>query len=214
MKKYDSVLFDLDGTLTDSGEGIMKSVVYAYGKLHLKAPERNDLPLFIGPPLREIFPRFGVSEQQTDEAIHFFRERYQKVGKYENHPYEGIEDLLAYLKHNGQKLYVATSKPETMAKDILHHFHLDEYFDETAGATENHERETKEAVIAYLQNKVRTGSCVMVGDTAYDVKGAAELHIPCIGVAWGYGSTEEMKQAGAIQIVYTMDELKKALSSE
>lgn len=214
MKKYESVIFDLDGTLTDSGEGITKSVVYAFEKLHLKPPVQKDLDLFIGPPLSETFPRFGVPAEQTDEAIRYFRDRYLTVGKFENKPYEGIEDLLSSLKENGQKLYVATSKMEVTAIEILRHFNLDTYFDEIAGATEGHERETKDAVIAYLLRKIHADHCVMVGDTAYDVNGASRLHIPCIGVAWGYGSTQEMKDAGAIGIVDTMNDLKKALSEE
>lgn len=211
MKKYESILFDLDGTLTDSGEGIMKSVVYAYDRLHLKAPDQKDLHLFIGPPLSQMFPRFGVPEKETDTAIRYFRERYQKTGKFENRPYDGIEELLNDLKNDGKKLYVATSKPEHTAIEILEHFHLDQYFDEIAGATESHERETKDAVIAYLLDKVHADHCVMVGDTRYDVEGARRLRIPCIGVSWGFGNEEEMKKAGAVQIVHSPQELEKIL---
>ena len=211
MKKYKSILFDLDGTLTDSGEGITKSVVYAFENLHLKAPDEKDLRLFIGPPLSQMFPRFGVPENETDTAIRYFRDRYTKTGKFENRPYDGIEDLLKVLKEKGKELYVATSKPEHTAVEILKHFHLDRYFDAIAGATESHDRETKDAVIAYLLNKAHADHCVMIGDTEYDVSGAKRLGIPCIGVSWGFGNPEEMKEAGAIQIVDTPEELKRIL---
>lgn len=211
MKKYESVLFDLDGTLTDSGEGITKSAVFAFEKLRLTVPSQKDLELFIGPPLAEIFPKYGVPVEQTDEAIRYFRQRYKSVGKFENKPYDGIEKLLKDLKKAGMHLYVATSKPETTAVEILSHFHLDSYFDEIAGATESHDRETKDAVIAYLLNHVHARNCVMVGDTRFDVLGAAKLHIPCIGVAWGYGSCQEMKEAGAVAIVSDIKELEEKL---
>lgn len=211
MKKYESVLFDLDGTLTDSGEGITKSAAYAFEKLGLPVPSQKDLELFIGPPLAEIFPKYGVPVEQTDEAIHYFRQRYKSVGKFENRPYDGIENLLKDLKAAGMRLYVATSKPETTAVEILSHFHLDRYFDEIAGATESHARETKDAVIAYLLNSVHAEKCVMVGDTRFDVLGAEKLQIPCIGVAWGYGSVDEMREAGAIAIVRNISELEEIL---
>lgn len=209
--KYESILFDLDGTLTDSGEGITKSVVYAFNQMGLKPPAEADLRLFIGPPLAQMFPRFGVPEERVDEAIRYFRQRYQGPGKFENRPYEGIEVLLADLRKAGLKLYVATSKPENTAVEILDHFHLDHYFDEIAGATESHKRETKQAVIAYLLKKAHAEKCIMIGDTIYDVKGARALGLPCIGVSWGYGSTEEMRQAGAVAIADTPMELEHIL---
>lgn len=211
--KYESVLFDLDGTLTDSGEGIRKCVKYAFEKLDLKVPEQKDLNLFIGPPLAEMFPQFGVPAERCDEAVSWFRRRYTGPGKFENRPCQGITELLESLKQDGYHLFVATSKPETTALEILQHFHMDGFFDEIAGATESHERETKDAVIAYLLNKSDIHNCVMVGDTEYDVLGAKKLHIPCIGVSWGYGNVREMKEAGAVAIADNMEQLKQLIEA-
>lgn len=209
MTEYESAIFDLDGTLTDSGEGITRSADYAFEKLGMKQYPLNELKVFVGPPLYETFPKFGVPEDKVDTAIRYFRERYTGPGKFENRPYDGIENLLKDLRKAGMKLYVATSKQENVAVEILRHFHLDRYFDEIAGAAG--EIVDKDDVIRILLNKVHAENCVMIGDTKYDVSGAKRLNIPCIGVSWGYGSVTEMKEAGAVRIVSTMNELKDAL---
>lgn len=212
MSQYESVIFDLDGTLTDSGEGITKSAAYALKKMGLHVPDLNSLRIFVGPPLAETFPKFGVPSEKTDEAIRYFRERYTGPGKFENKPYAGIENLLKELKKDGLKLYVATSKQENVSLEILSHFHLDGYFDQIAGA--RGDIVNKDDVIRFLLSDISTEKCVMVGDTKYDVIGALKLNIPCIGVAWGYGSVEEMKKAGAIGIADNIDVLKAMLEAE
>lgn len=203
-----SVLFDLDGTLTDSGEGIINCALFALEHFGIPAPSRETMRVFVGPPLWESFEKFGVPHDKADEAVKIFRSRYVPIGKFENTPYPGIHDLLAKLKFNGCKLYVATSKPEITAVEVLEHFDLAQYFDEICGADLDRSRTSKSQVIAYLLEKAQPGEqMIMVGDTAYDVIGAAEHGIPTIGVAWGYGNVSDMQQAGALAIANTMQEL-------
>lgn len=213
--KYNAALFDLDGTLTESGEGIMKSFRYAFVKMNLPLDENADLSVVIGPPLKGSFARFGVPEDRLDEAVRTYRERYNTIGKYENRPYPGIEELLIRLKADGISLFVATSKPEPMAKDILGHFSLSQYFDEIAGATFDGSRGTKKEVIVYLLEKTGfSGNAVMVGDTEFDITGAHETGIDGFGVTWGYGTVDSMKAAEAEGIAETMDELYQMITAD
>lgn len=203
-----SLLFDLDGTLTDSGEGIMKSAVYALSHYGIEAPSEAELRTFVGPPLSESFARFGVPQDQLTKAVEIYRSRYIPIGRFENHPYPGIPELLKKLRADGHKLYVATSKPEWMSIEILEHFDLAKYFHMICGASTDFSRNTKEAVIAHLLEECGAQeNAVMVGDTAYDVIGAKEHGIPTIGVDWGYGLNEDMEKAGAIAIAYSVEQL-------
>lgn len=210
MKK--TILFDLDGTLTDSGEGIINCVIYALERFGLPVPPRESLRYFVGPPLHESFMKQGVPADRAEEAVAVYRERYVPTGMFENTPYPGVRELLEALKSEGHTLYVASSKPEWMCVEILKHFDLAKYFDRICGATMDTSRTDKEAVIAYLlQQNGRTGNIIMVGDTRFDVIGAKAHGIPAIGVTWGYGNVEEMCSAGAIGIANTMDSLKEML---
>jgi len=210
MKK--TILFDLDGTLTDSGEGIINCVIYALERFGLPIPPRESLRYFVGPPLHESFVKQGVPADQAEEAVAVYRERYIPIGKFENTPYPGIRELLETLKAAGHTLYVATSKPEQMSIDILEHFDLAKYFDKICGATMDTSRTNKEAVISYLLKQNRTSDTViMVGDTKFDVIGAKAHGIPCIGVSWGYGTATEMLDAGAYAIAETIDQLRQLL---
>ena len=203
-----AILFDLDGTLTDSGEGIMKSAVYALSHFGIDAPSEAELRTFVGPPLTDSFVRFGVPRERAEEAIQIYRSRYLPVGIYENFPYPGISQLLEKLHEDGHKLYVATSKPEWMAEKVLNHFDLAKYFDVICGASSDVSRNSKSAVIAHLLDECGVQeNAIMIGDTAYDVIGAKAHNLPCIGVAWGYGLVEDMENAGAAAIAHTMDEL-------
>lgn len=207
-----SILFDLDGTLTDSGEGIMNCAVYALSKYGIEAPSEADLRTFVGPPLTDSFARFGVPEDQLLKAVEYYRDRYIPIGMYENALYPGIPELLEKLKNDGHRLYVATSKPEQMSIEILTNFGLTQYFDRICGATTDLSRNSKEAVIAYLLEECGTQeNAIMVGDTAFDVIGAKEHGIPTIGVDWGYGLNEDMEKAGAIAIAYTTEQLYELL---
>lgn len=210
MKK--AILFDLDGTLTDSGEGIMNCAKLALEHYGLPIPSEAELRTFVGPPLGDSFIRFGVPAEEADNAIKIYRSRYIPIGKFENHPYPGIREVLEKLKADGHTLYVATSKPEAMSIEILEHFGLAQYFDIIAGATMDSSRSSKADVIAYLLNQCgEYDEKIMVGDTAFDVIGAKAHNIPTVGVAWGYGTIEDMENAGAVSIAQTMDELYEAL---
>ena len=172
----------------------------------LPIPPRSEMRSMVGPPLRDSFLRFGIPEAEIDNAVAFYRKHYLAVGQYENEPYPGIRQLLHKLVAEGNRLYLATSKPETMASDILQYFDLKQYFAIICGAVPGG-RSTKEEVIAHLLTQLDSKEdLVMVGDTIYDVKGAAYHHIPCIAVAWGYGDVEDMKNAGA-DIAETSDSL-------
>lgn len=208
-----TILFDLDGTLTDSGEGIINCAQMTLERFGLPVPSREEMRVFVGPPLGDTFIKFGVPPERTQEAIDIFRSRYVPIGKYENHPYPGIRKLLEALKAQGHKLFVATSKPEVTAVEVLEHFDLAKYFNLVCGASLDQSRTTKDAVIAFLlEQNGRIDNAVMVGDTAFDVVGAAAHGIPTIGVAWGYGEAEDMKKAGATAIAETPEMLLELLN--
>ena len=206
-----TIIFDLDGTLTDSAEGITNSVKLVMTHFGIPIPDMNVLRTFVGPPLHDMFVKHGVPEDRIEEAISVFRSRYLTIGKFENKPYPGVCDLLQTLKDHGHTLYVATSKPEPQAKEILAHFNLTDYFDCICGASLDRSRVNKEDVLRHLLSVDPKENYVMVGDTVYDVLGAAALNIPTIGVSWGYGSVSEMQNAGAIAIADTMAKLLSLL---
>ena len=203
-----SILFDLDGTLTDSGEGIINCAILALEHYGLPIPDRDVMRTFVGPPLGDSFLRHGVPEDKIPEAIAIYRERYIPIGAFENTPYPGVRELLEELKTRGYTLFVATSKPETTSVKILEHFDLAKYFDRICGASNDLSRNSKEAVIEYLlELNGRTDNMIMVGDTKFDIIGAKAHGIPAIGVSWGYGKVEEMVEAGAVAIAHNTDEL-------
>lgn len=209
---YKAILFDLDGTLTDSGEGIMNAITLALEHFGLDIPSREQMRRFVGPPLWDSFATSGMRAEDIDEGIRVFRAYYAVKGIFENTPYAGIKELLSDLKAMGYRIYVATSKPEFSALQVLEHFELGQYFDLICGASTDESRSSKADVIAYLSEKVGgLSQAVMVGDTVYDVLGAATHGIPTIGVAWGYGNADDMKQAGAIAIANTPAELLQLL---
>lgn len=209
-----AVLFDLDGTLTDSGEGIMNCVQLALNHFGIPVECRDDLRVFVGPPLRETFPKFGIPEAEVEHAIEVYRSRYNTVGIFENEPYPGVRELLQTLKERGFRLFVATSKPEVSAFRVLDRFDFSQYFEEIAGATWDGSRDSKEAVIAYLLEKIGdVDQAVMVGDTRYDVAGASAHGIPTIGVSWGYGTVDELQAAGAVAIADTAEALLTLLEN-
>lgn len=210
-----TILFDLDGTLTDSGMGIMNCAELALRHFGLPVPEREQMRTFVGPPLDHTFMKFGVPADRVSEAIAVYRSRYVPIGKFENDPYPGIEELLKTLKAQGHRLYVATSKPEEMSIEILEHFGLAQYFDRICGASLDRTRMEKADVIRYLLDLVGGAeNTIMVGDTAFDVIGAKQHGIPTIGVAWGYGKVADMQEAGAIAIADTMEELLELLTKD
>ena len=213
MKK--ALFFDLDGTLTESGVGVVNCVIPVLEYYGLPVPSRKELEVFVGPPLDETFLRFGVPEKEVTNAIARFRSRYLTLGKFENAPYPGIPELLEKLQSMGYPLYVATSKPESTAIEIMEKFDLIKYFTRVCGATMDGSRSHKKDVIAYLLNQIGTDTdAVMIGDPHYDVIGASVFGIDTIGVVWGYGKVEDMEKAGVKAIAHSMDELFKLLTEQ
>ena len=213
--KYTPILFDLDGTITDPGEGITNSVAYALDSFGFKYKDKKCLEEFIGPPLREHFMEFcKVGLEKGEEYVKKYREYYSTTGIYENVVYDGVEDMLKTLKENGKKVILATSKPEIFANIILNHFNLMQYFDFVAGALMSNTRTKKDEVIAFaLENiqNINLSAAIMVGDRMHDVIGAAKFGIETIGVTYGYGSKEELVNAGAKITVDNVKELTEEL---
>ena len=213
---YRVLLFDLDGTLTASGEGITKSVQYALHKMGREAEDLKALEVFVGPPLLEQFMRYcGMSEEEAVQAVRFYRERYNVTGLFENSPYDGVREMLETLRARGFILGVASSKPDGMVKRILEHFELSEYFHEIVVSDPEKMKMSKADVIEIILERLgyrdRRGEAVMIGDRDQDVNGAAKAEVACIGVTYGYGSYEELSQAGADKIVRSVKELEEYL---
>ena len=202
---FDTVLFDLDGTLTDPFEGISNSIIYALKKFGIAAPDKPLLKKFIGPPLTESFSEYcGLNHSDALRAVDYYREYFSVAGIFENKTYEGVCELLSGLKERGYTAIVATSKPEQFAKAIVQHFGLDQYFKEVCGATMDQSRTQKADVIAYALKKCEIKDeikdkkrAVMVGDRKHDIIGAKTNGLSSIGVLYGYGSKEELLEAGA-----------------
>ena len=206
-KKYDSILFDLDGTLTDSGPGIMRCVRTVLDHYGIPVDHPDDLRVFVGPPLVKTFFEWGVPKDEGDNALALYRKDYNVTGLFENSVYEGVEDMLRRLKQEGFRLFVATSKPENTARTVLEHFGLDGYFEYIGGAGMDETRLTKEEVIEYILSRKNIGRAVMAGDTEYDVTGAKKFGIETIGVSWGYGQKEAMIKAGAVYMIDSPEEI-------
>ena len=222
MYKY--VLFDLDGTLTDPKEGICKSTQYALHKMGIEEKDIDKLTTFIGPPLKDSFMRYyNMNESDAEKAIEFYRERFSVVGLYENIPYEGIDVLLKKLKEKGLKLAIASSKPYVYINQILEHFKLDAFFDiiegaELDGRHVNKADNIRDAVLRLYygdkeknkklpEESILSREVVMVGDRCYDIEGAHEFGIPCIGVSYGYAAKGELKKTGADMIAHRVEDI-------
>lgn len=210
---YQTLLFDLDGTLTDPGVGITNSVAYALEKFGIQTADRTCLYPFIGPPLQDSFETFyHFSSADAKKAVAYYREYYEEKGIYENLLYEGMAELLADLSAAGKTLLVATSKPEPFAVQILEYFDIRNYFTYIAGAQMDGGRSRKCEVIAYALESAGIkdlSAAVMVGDREYDIAGAKQAGIASIGVLFGYGSRQELACAGADYIVSHLDEIRR-----
>jgi len=210
---FDTILFDLDGTLTDSGEGIINSVKYALDKMNIQPPDNTVLKNFIGPPLSVSFREFcNFNSEQTEKAIAYYREYFPEKGIFENRVYDGIPSVLESLKSKNYTLIVATSKPEVYAKRILKHFDIAKYFDIIAGSTLTEERNSKSKVLEYAFSKAGINDkskAVLIGDRKYDILGAHELGIKCIGVLYGYGTKDELIQYGADFLLDTVEDIEE-----
>ena len=205
MRKYDVIIFDLDGTLSDSGEGITKSVQYALEKFDIKEDNLDNLKHFVGPPLKEEFMKsYNLTEEQGMEAVKAYRERYIPIGIYETNLYQGIIELLDKLRENGKMIAMATSKPQPLAEEVLKYLKIDSYFDFVMGADLIGGKQSKEDVLNALMNVLPVkdrAKMLMIGDTCFDVLGAKDVGISCVGVSYGYGDRMEMLDCGAIAVV-------------
>ncbi len=215
MKQKKYILFDLDGTLTDSGLGITKSVQYSLQSFGIEEQDLTKLQVFVGPPLKESFMEFyKMPEQQAIEAVKKYREYYKEKGIFENSVYDGIEELLKELKKAGKELLVATSKPEVFAVQILQYFHIEQYFSHIAGAKLDGSLEEKIDVMKYaleLGNIEHMDEVVMIGDRKFDIEASKELGIDSIGVLFGFGSKEELVSHGATHLAKSPKEIAQIL---
>lgn len=214
MYKY--IFFDLDGTLTDPGIGITNAVMYALKKYNIEVSERSELYKFIGPPLRDSFCKYyGMSSDEAEQAVTYYREYYGVTGLFENDVYPGIYELLEKLKGDGYTLVLATSKPDKFSVSILKHFDLYKYFDFCACATFDGSRDSKASVIRYALESLNitdTSKVLMIGDRYHDVNGARECGIKAVGVTYGYGDRAEHIEDGAAYIADDVDELYKIIT--
>lgn len=207
---YKTAFFDLDGTLTESGIGITRSVAYALRKFGIEETDQAKLDRFVGPPLIDSFMRFyGLSYEDAVQAVVYYREYYSVTGIFENRVYDGVVEMLQQLKAAGVQCILATSKPDGYANRILEHFALAEYFDFVAGATMDERRTKKEDVIAYALSQTCAENVVMIGDREHDILGGKKNGLDTIGVLYGYGSREELEAAGADFIAETALDLPK-----
>ena len=215
QKRYNIALFDLDGTLTQSEEGIIKSAKWALQTMHWPEPEESLYRRFIGPPLIDSFMHYcRMDKEQATRACSLYRERYNEVGCFENRLYPGVPQLLRDLKEAGVKLAVCTAKPEPFAKKIIEHFGLTPLFNEVVGSLLDGRRSLKEelipAAVELLGGRLDS-TAVMIGDTWFDADGAQKTGVDFIGVLYGYGERGEMEQKGARAFAQNAEELSALL---
>lgn len=215
MKNYQYILFDLDGTLTNSQLGITTCVAYALEDFGIHTENLEELRKFIGPPLKESFVKFyDMTDEEGDKAVEKYRERFATVGLYENEVYAGIPELLEKLKEHGKTLLVATSKPTVYSEKILEHFGLKDYFIFVAGSELDGRRVNKAEVIQYAleQNGITDlENVIMIGDKEHDIIGAKACGVESIGVLYGFGEREELENHGATYIAEKVADLEKIL---
>ena len=210
-----NVLFDLDGTLTDPGLGIINCFRYALGRLGHPCPPPEELTRYIGPPIRPAFGEILQSEDARliEEAVAVYRERFATVGLYENRVYEGVPEMLAGLRSAGFRLFVATSKPQPYAEEVLRHFSLDSYFEDVQGNELGGRLDDKAELVRELRARggLRADLSVMVGDRRHDVRAARENGLRSVGVTYGYGAVAELSDAGADHVVGSPGEVEELI---
>lgn len=214
-RKFQTIFLDLDGTIIDSEQGIVNSVVYALKKFEIDKRREELLP-FIGPPLITSFQEYaGLTEKEAEKAVEYYRENFGKKGVYEYRLYDGIKEFLKALKAEDRRIVMATSKPENYAEIIAKDAGIDKYFDYICGGTMDGKRLTKEDVIRYALEKCKLQqgdpSVIMIGDRKHDIIGAKAFHLAAGGVLYGFGDMDELKSAGADYLFYTTDDLKHFL---
>ena len=214
---YHYILFDLDGTITESAPGIVKSVRYALNKMKYEVRDEEELLRFIGPPLIDSMKKFyGMNDEQAEQAVVFYREYFSEKGLFENSVYDGIEECLKQLKEKGKILAIATSKPEEYSVRIAEHFGFSNMFDNICGATMDKSRTRKADVIRYTLKTLgitdeNKSSVLMVGDRRHDIIGAKENGLDSMGVLYGYGDRDEIEKAGATYIAETPGDISEII---
>ena len=214
MKEYTTVAFDLDGTLTDPETGLVSSFAYALSKMGIEYGDKKNLRRFIGPPLKaEFMSAYGFDDENAEECITLFREYFSVYGWWDNRRYDGVPEMLSALKENGKRIVLATSKPEVFAKKILRLFDIEKYFDFVGGATLDHTRVEKNAVLSYALDAVNAdrGLSILVGDRVFDAAGARDCGIDSLGVLYGHGSREEINSAGFTYTAESVSDILKIL---
>lgn len=216
MKRFDTVFFDLDGTLTDPGLGITNSVRYALERFGISVPDRSALYRFIGPPLMDSFREFyGFSHDDAAEAVRLYRVYFRAQGMFENAVYPGVPAMLRALRADGRRLIVATSKPEEFAVTIMDHFALSQHFDFIAGAAMDETRTQKWEVIDYAVSRAGIAdreTVLMVGDRRHDILGAKRCALGgALGVLYGYGDRAELTAAGADALADTVEDVSRLI---
>lgn len=212
MSKYDYVLFDFDGTVTDTGEGILKSLQYSFSAMGHEVPDLSDLKKFIGPPIHYSYTTFyGISEEDVGDYIKKYRERYREKGIYECYVYEGMRETIETLRNKGVKIGIASSKPVSLIYDVMNHLGITELFDAVTGVTvddSNHSGKT----FLVLDCMEKLGAAdksrvLMVGDRKFDLDGASGAGVDSCGVLFGYGSKEEFLKHNATYIIEKAEDL-------
>lgn len=201
MSKIKAILFDLDGTLIDSSEGITKSAQYALKHYGIEEPDLEKLKIFIGPPLMYTYTtHYHFSQEQAREAVGVYRERYNVIGIFECSLYPHVRECIEELKKRGYLIGMASSKPEAACKRILSHFNILDLFDEVVGSTPDGRIDTKEEVLLELMRRwdeLKEDEMCLIGDTLFDVEGANQVNIPTLVVSFGFGKVDKMLEAGA-----------------
>ena len=210
-----AILFDLDGTLIDSSEGITKSAQYALSHFGIDEPDRNSLFFFIGPPLiNTIFTKFALTKERAVEAVKKYRERYNKIGIFECSLFPGAKECIEALKAAGYRIGLASSKPEKSCERILDHFGILDMFDEVVGATFDGRIDTKEEVLNEVMRRwsdIPRDEMCLIGDTMFDIEGANRVDVPSIAVSFGFGNVDEMLKVGAKTVIGDLRELPAKL---
>jgi phosphoglycolate phosphatase len=213
--QYVTLLFDLDGTISDPKIGITKAAQYALSRFNISVHGLDTLVNFIGPPLRESFKiKYALEESEVEQAVIYYREYFSRYGLYENRLYPGIESLLGDLKRAGRRTLLATTKPEVFAHRILKHFRLEAFFSGVFGSNLDGSLASKDELIAHIlthEKNIHRKSTVMIGDRVHDIRGARANGIDTIGVTYGYGSRDEIEGSHPTHVAHSVDELRSLL---
>ncbi|HJC90846.1 MAG TPA: HAD-IA family hydrolase [Candidatus Mediterraneibacter excrementigallinarum] len=211
MKKYQNILFDMDGTLIDSQNGIMESIIHTLKILEINEADMDKLRSFIGPPLKKAFvDAYNMSENDADNAVEIFREYYKEKGIYNVELYTGIESMLNTLKESGYHLFIATSKPTDFTEKIVSYLNIDQYFRGIAGSNLDNTRSKKSEVIQYLLDTYQMDNkdeILMIGDKSQDIRGACQCGISAVAVSYGYGTENELLQSKPLYIADSPEDL-------